>query len=341
MRSSVQLGGDTLIWWVLILLAPLFLACNRDLPDDINPSPVATPIVVGSPSPETPSASPTAALTSKEERHETLEQVERAIKEARKAFPGETAVYFIDMESDLELNFDGEKRFESASLMKLVVIAELYRLIQVGKLELDHPLVLKQEQIVGGSGDLKDMVPGMTFTIRVLAEKMITQSDNTATQMLTDFITKDALNKSTKNLGLPGTTVNRDIYDFAAIDRGLDNYITAKDAAHLMEQLARDELPGSEEIHAILERQQRNDMLGSGPQQKVRLAHKTGELTGILHDVGVVYAPRGAYVLALLSDKVDDNQQAVKVWANLAQEILKIYQSQSPSPTPEELNSSQ
>jgi len=293
---------------------------------------VATPIVIGK-TPE-PTNSPTAVFDSRAERQLLLDSVAAVIKQARQDFPGQTGIYFIDMESDLKLDYDGERQFESASLMKLVVVAELYRLIQVGQLGLDHPLELKKEHIVGGSGDLKELEPGMTFPIRVLLEKMITQSDNTATQMLTEFLTKDALNKSTKNLGLRGTTINRDIYDFGAIERGQDNYITARDAAVLMEQLAREELPGSEEMHLILERQQRNDMIGAGIPEGLKVAHKTGELNNVLHDVGIVYAPKGSYVLAMLSDQVSDKPRAVQVFSKLSQDIFKIYESDISEPTP-------
>jgi beta-lactamase class A len=320
---------------VLLLTIPFWYGCNTTPSNlDVTSTPVATPIVVGE-SPE-PTESPTTpdVIDKRAERRHLLDRVSIAIQAAREEFPGECAIHFIDIESDLSLDVEGNRQFESASLMKLVVITELYRLVQVGQLDIDHPLTLERKHIVGGSGDLKDLEPGLTFPIRVLAEKMITQSDNTATQMLTDFLTKDALNDSTKNLGLQGTTINRDIYDFAAIERGQDNYITAKDAAVLLSQLAREELPGSEQIHAILERQQRNDMIGSGMPKNIKIAHKTGELNGVVHDVGIVYAPRGSYVLSMLSDKVTNKEMAVKVFSKLSQEIYQIYESASPSPTP-------
>lgn len=320
----------------------LLLGCSPNSPDtSVSSTPVATPIVVGTPTPQASGSpeGPSKNYESSRERETTIRKVEEAIEKARAEYPGRTAVYFIDIESDQKLDFNGEQQFESASLMKLVVIAEMFHLIQMGKVKPDTTLTLKPEHIVGGAGDLKDQEPGMSFPIKVLAEKMITQSDNTATQMLTDFLTRDALTKSIKNLGLSGTTIDRDVYDFAAIDEGRDNYITAKDAAHLMAQLAREELPGSDEIHAILERQQRNDMIGSGVPDNVRVAHKTGELNGILHDVGVVYAPRGVYVLALLSDQVADKDKGIQVWRNLSQEILRLYRSDTPSPSPSGTNS--
>ena len=335
MRSALQAGREAL----LAVITTALLGCNPNGPGpEISSTPVATPIVVGETPQSTHSPTPKPVVNQGAERAKTLERVKSVVEQARKDFPGTTAVHFVDIESNQHLDFNGERPFESASLMKLVVIAELYRLIQMGELGIDHPLTLEKKHIVGGSGDLKDLEPGITFPVRVLAEKMITQSDNTATQMLTDFLTKDSLNKSTKNLGLTGTTINRDIYDFAAIDQGRDNYITAQDAALLLEQLAKEELPGSSEIHAILERQQRNDMIGAGLPKDVRVAHKTGELNGILHDTGIVYAPKGAYVLVMLSDGVTDQPKAVEVFARLSQDIFKIYAettpTASPSPTP-------
>jgi beta-lactamase class A len=75
-------------------------------------------------------------------------------------------------------------------------------------------------------------------------------------------------------------------------------------------------------------------MIGHDFPPGVRVAHKTGELNGIVHDVGVVYAPRGVYVLALLSDRVTDKERAIEIWAGLSSKILKMYQQESPSPTP-------
>ena len=337
MVRSLNAGRDTLTRWLIVAILFLVPGCGgKNQRPQISSTPVATPIIVGTtPAPsETPT--PKKMIDSSAQRELTLEQVSEAIEKARNRFPGNTGIYFIDVESNKNLDYAGERQFESASLMKMVVIAELYRRIQVGQLELEQPLVLKQHQIVGGSGDLKDQEPGVAFPLRVLAEKMITQSDNTATQMLTDLLTKDALNKSMKNLGLTGTTINRDVYDFAAIDRGQDNYTTAKDMALLMKQLATEELAGSSDIHAVLERQQRNDMIGAGFPKDVRVAHKTGELNGILHDVGVVYAGKGPYVLAMLSDGVTNKAEAIDTFAQLSKEILALYQSHSPSPTPSE-----
>ena len=340
MTFSVQIKRGTAPFLVLIGLLPSLSSCNNgNFHPDITSTPVATPIVVSStPYPSVSPSSQTTTLNAQEKRELALAQVAKAIEKTRADFPGDTSVFFIDIESDLELNYDGEKSFESASLMKLIVIAELYRRAQVGEVELDTRLTLESQHLVGGSGDLKEIEPGMSFEVRDLAERMISQSDNTATQMLTDFLTKETLNANLKNFGLTGTSIQRDIYDFSVIQDGKDNVTTSRDIATLLEQIAREELAGSQEIHSILERQERNDMIGSGMPDNLRVAHKTGELNGILHDVGIVYASEGPYVLALLSDKVTDKERAVKAWRDLSLEILEIYQDKSLPLVPSPLN---
>lgn len=312
-----------------ILSLLLLFGCNENMPDpDLSSTPVATPIVVsGNP------LSPTPTVEPKPKDH-LVERVGETINAARKDFPGRSSVVFLDLESDSEWKFAEQAKFESASLMKLVVLAELYKEFQVGDKTPGDKLTLKKEHQVGGSGELKNAKPGTEFSLEELAQKMITQSDNTATQMLTDLIGLESLTKSAKALGLEGTTIERDIYDFAAIDRGKDNYITAQDASLFLKLLARDELPGSAKMHEVLEQQKRNDMIGSGMPEGVRVAHKTGELNGILHDAGIVYAPRGAYVLVMLSDEVSDKTKAKAVWSQLSQDVFKIYNESSPTPTP-------
>jgi beta-lactamase class A len=300
---------------------------------DISSTPVATPIVVNnSPSNSTPTPPPRPNPRANEIRRQTIDAI---ISKAREAYPGHSGVVFVDLDNETRLDYEPDARFESASLVKLIILAHLYREFEVGHHSPDEKLVLLEKQKVGGSGHLKDEKEGSQHTLQSLAEAMITESDNTATQMLTDLLGRDKIAQTAKTLGLNSTTFERDIYDFAAIDAGNDNYITPRDAATFLCQLARQELPGSQGMHEILERQKRNDMIGKDFPATVRVAHKTGELEGILHDAAIVYAPRGGFVLVALSDRVSDKEAAKKVWAEMALDILRVYSEPSPSPTPD------
>ncbi len=299
---------------------------------DISSTPVATPIVVNS----TPaSATPTPPRGEDPKTAETRRKAVRAIIEkARAAYPGHTAVIFSDLDKDTRVEFEPEARFESASLVKLPILAELYRQFEMGEHTPEETLVLLESQKKGGSGKLKDAPEGSQHTLAALGEAMVTESDNTATQMLTDLLSKEKVQTGATAMGMKGTTVQRDIFDFEAIDAGKDNYITAKDAALFLEQLARQELPGSPAMSEILERQKRKDMIGKGFPAEVRVAHKTGELDGILHDAGIVYAPRGNFILVCLSDQVSDKEAAKKVWSAMASDLLKLYSQPATPATP-------
>ncbi len=288
----------------------------------VTSTPVATPIVVTN----TPVASsPTPRGPDLAEAQERINRVQSLIETARRSYPGRSGVVFVDLASDTRVEFESSARFESASLAKLIILAELYRQFQVGDHQPEEKLTLLESQKRGGSGSLKSAKEGTQHTLERLADLMITESDNTATQMLTDLLGREPIERAAKGMGLSGTTLQRDIFDFEAIDAGRDNYITAKDAANFLQQLASLELPGAEPMAEILEQQRRNDMIGKGFPPDIRVAHKTGELDGILNDAGIIYAPRGNFILVVLSDQVRDKETAKKIWAQLALDLLKLY----------------
>lgn len=280
----------------------------------------ATPIVVsGSPSPGAITPSPSESIA------KICEEVDRVIIGSRERYPGKSSIVFVDLDSGTTLAYAENARYESASLVKLMVLVELYREIQMGAHRLDEELVLLEKQRVGGSGSLKNAPEGIKYSLGTLAELMIIESDNTATQMLTDLLSRTKIAHGMKTIGLRSSTIDRDIYDFDAIDKGQDNYTTAKDIASLLLQLAHQDLPGSGPMNEILERQKRNDLFGNGFPAGVRIAHKTGELDGILHDAAIIYAPRGTFVLVALGEEVSDKKAAAKVWSQMALDVLKAY----------------
>jgi beta-lactamase class A len=54
----------------------------------------------------------------------------------------------------------------------------------------------------------------------------------------------------------------------------------------------------------------------------VRVAHKTGSITGLRHDSGIVFLPDGRkYVLVLLSKELKDVPAAVKMMAEVSERV--------------------
>ncbi len=234
-----------------------------------------------------------------------------------KQLPPTSSAVFLDLESGFRAEHQPAQVYESASLVKLPILVELFR----RELNLSEEMVLEDRFRVGGSGTLKDQANGTRWTLEQLAQLMVAESDNIATDMLLERLGLDTLTPAMQKLGLKHTTVERKVFDFAAIDAGRDNRTSAADTALLLEMMAKDKLPGSSAMLKILETTRRRDMLPARLPKGVTVAHKTGELTGVLHDAGIVDR---RYVLVLMAQGFPDRDAQLKAWADLSG---KVYQA--------------
>jgi len=232
---------------------------------------------------------------------------------------------FVDLESGFRAEHRPQEVFESASLVKLPILVELYRRAETGELKLSEQMTLEDRFRVEGSGTLKNEASGTRWSLEQLARLMVAESDNIATDMLLEKLGLDTLTPAMQKLGLKATTVERTIFDFAAIDAGRDNRTTPADTALLLEKMARQELPGSEAMLKILESTKRRDMLPARLPQGVTVAHKTGELTGVLHDAGLVTTPQGRYILVLMAQGFPGREAMLKFWAAFSGRVYKTY----------------
>lgn len=212
-----------------------------------------------------------------------------------------------------------DERFEAASLVKLPILVELARRAETGKLKLDDKMKFEERFRAEGSGVLKDRPAGQSYTLEQLAEWMIIESDNTATDMLLDRLTMSEIEAQMHKLGLEHTTVQRTIFDFGAIDRGLDNRISAGDAASLLLRMGRGEMPRSPWMAEILKRTKRKDLLQARLPKTVNVAHKTGELEGVLHDAGLVYVD-SPYVIVVMTQGAG-RAEAMEFIAGLSSDV--------------------
>ena len=200
----------------------------------------------------------------------------------------------------------GEDRsYEAASLIKLPILAEYLAQVGEGRLRGDATMNFEERFRVGGSGKIKHGPVGKGYPLATLAEVMITESDNVATDMLLEKLGLETIEKRARSLGLRHTTVRRKIMDFAAIDKGRDNLTTPADMATLLGLWQNGRLPGSQEALRILNKQKRNDVMTALLPREVAVAHKTGQLTGFLHDAGIVFAPTGGYIMVVMSQGGD------------------------------------
>ncbi|NUR54663.1 MAG: serine hydrolase [Acidobacteria bacterium] len=247
----------------------------------------------------------------------------------------EVAVAFRTLDGRYELLIDPDRSIHAASTMKVPVMIELFRQADAGLLSLDEALRVRNEfhSIVDGSpyrldaGDDSDAevykAIGGTMTLRQLCDAMITTSSNLAANLLIERLGVDRIRGTVHALGADGMQVLRGVEDGKAFDQGLNNTTTVRGLLVLFEKLAHGPVVSAKadaDMLAMLARQTFNDAIPAGVPPGTRVAHKTGTITRIHHDAGIVYGDR-PYVLVVLVRGVDEQKQSAALIAGISREV--------------------
>jgi beta-lactamase class A len=261
---------------------------------------------------------------------------------------GTLGVMVRDLASGLELTWNREHPFPTASTMKVPVLYALYRLAEAGEIDLAARVRIDRGDRVPGSGVLQYLDVGLEPTVRDLAELMIIVSDNYATDLLYGMIGRERLAATLADLGLDGTHLPHTIWQMLSLVGGLDpgdpeldydtlrtslkgkprpdapdpyasdeyDRTTPADMVRLMTLIEEGHGVSAESRAAmldILRHQTINDRIpGRFPEElDIETAHKTGSLRGVRNDVGIVYAPGVTYAIAIMSRDLPDTATAV------------------------------
>lgn len=215
-----------------------------------------------------------------------------------------------DLKSDEICNINGEEVVPSASIIKLFIMIKTFQLVSDGELNLDDRISINKKERVPYS-ILYVLDDRNTYTIRDLITLMIIQSDNTATNQLIHMLGMENINKFIRELGFEDTILKRRMMDFDAKTLGMDNYTTAHDVAELLELLSNGWLISKESCDImlnIMKMQLDNSMMNNYLHEELIVAHKTGDLPNIKHDVGIVYTSGKNYIFTMLTwDGISDN----------------------------------
>ncbi len=225
--------------------------------------------------------------------------------------PGTYGVYAKNLHTGKTLAFNERAVVPAASLIKVPILAELYRRVEEEGLVLDETVAMHKEDQVPGSGVLKDLTPNTAYSLRDLAALMITVSDNTAANLLIDYLGVESVNALLRRLGLLHTALERRM-ERIPMERPRLNRTTAYDMTRLMEMLTRGEVISAEvsrRMVGLLELCQAPCSLAPnlfdppfvGALPRPRVAHKTGSLNDARHDSGIVYGPDAVLAVTILS----------------------------------------
>jgi beta-lactamase class A len=222
----------------------------------------------------------------------------------------------------LEFGFQASEVFPAASVIKLPMLIDALRQVQAGALKLEDRHLMQASDHATGSGVLQVMDAGLEPTLRDLLALMIVVSDNTATNMMLDILGGvDAINarfaaSPPDGLGLETTRVLGKLqvaweFKSEAQRQGRLAEITPLETLELLEQLWRGQLLGPEMRKLALEilgGQQYTEIIERYLPEGTKTATKSGSITGVRNDVGIVYAPQ-PYVVALASKGSSDHRE--------------------------------
>ena len=261
--------------------------------------------------------------------------LEASLRSLIAASGAEVAVAFRTLDGRSEVLIDPDKPFHAASTMKVPVMIELYRQATAGLVSLDQRLEIRNEfhSIVDGSpfklseGDDSDTAiyaaVGKTLTLDELDEAMITVSSNFAANLLIEKLGVEKIRTTVTRLGADGMQVLRGVEDQKAFDKGLNNSTTARGLLVLFERLAHGQAVDPESdaaMIAVLKRQKFNDAIPAGLPPGTEVAHKTGSITRIHHDAGIVFAKR-PYVLVVLVRGIQEQKESAALMTAISRAV--------------------
>ena len=255
----------------------------------------------------------------------------------REAGLEEHAVAYRDLSSGRQILLNPDLEFHAASTMKVPIMARLFRMAERGELSLSDSLRVTNRftSIYDSSSyrlsreddsdpELYEQV-GDRVPIRELVRRMIARSSNLATNELIRLADADETRAMLEEIGAGGLQVLRGVEDIPAYRHGMNNTTTARALMELLSTLARGDLAGPEatrEMMSILEAQHFNDGIPAGLPDSVDVAHKTGWITGIVHDAAVVDPPGTApYVLVVLTRGDVEAERARRAVADVSRMI--------------------
>jgi len=228
------------------------------------------------------------------------------------------AVYFLRPDREIEPFIYHSQQMAPASMIKLFVMAKTMQDVHDGKLSLEEKITIKKNDAVGGAGVTTWYNAGEQRTIEQLMTVMITDSDNTATNILIDRLGMQNINQYLQQQGFGDTVL---VYKMMLGRKGKKkNLSSVRDIGRLLSRLYYHQLVGEQEDKLMLAilRQQHDKECFPAALPDYDIAHKTGEVNGVYVDGGIFYGQKEDFVLVILSNGKAGRSDAIEKMQNLA-----------------------
>ena len=257
--------------------------------------------------------------------------LDEKIKAEIKDFSGKVWIYAKNLDTGKDYALRADEQVRTASTIKLPIMTEVFHQVAQGKLNWTDEIILTKQNKQGGSGILSEFSDNTKIDLKTVINLMIVVSDNSATNLTLDKVGSDNVNNFMDEIGLKQTRSLRKIGgggdSKAVADARLKLFgigvSSPRDMVKLLEMLEKGEVVSKEssnEMLAILKRQQYTDGIRRNLPDTVPSASKSGALDRLRSDVGIIYTRRGRIAMAITTDDMvevtysEDNPGLKLLW---------------------------
>ena len=256
-------------------------------------------------------------------------QVKEKILECFHGLEGNQSIYVVTPDDEIALHAD--QPVSSASIIKISILLEALRQVDEKHLALDQDVELDKIHYVGGAGVITHLSRDHSWKLADLLKLMIISSDNTATNQLIDLVGEHNINHSMKAAGAFHSKLMRKMMDRNALRAGKDNMMSGKDTYLVLREFVTQNILSNSSMEwgvNVLLQQQFKDKFPSkiSSIKEGVLAHKTGELSGVEHDAGILLTSHGPVIYAFLTAGLLENRYGREAIANAGRLLYDFYQ---------------
>ncbi|MDY7014446.1 MAG: serine hydrolase, partial [Cyanobacteriota bacterium] len=243
----------------------------------------------------------------------------------------QAGVLLADLDTGTYVDIDGETSFAAASTIKLPLLVAFFQEVDKGTIPLETLLTMEEESIAAEAGTMQYQQPGTQFSALETVTKMITISDNTATNMILQRLGgAERLNQRFREWGLQATTIRNFLPDIEGT-----NTTSPMDLARVIAHINRGDwvsMRSRDRILEIMRNVVTNDLLPRGLDKDAKIAHKTGNIGSLLADAGLVDTPTGKrYIAVVMVQRPHNDAQAKELIRNISREAYQSFNQPRPA----------
>jgi beta-lactamase class A len=243
-------------------------------------------------------------------------KLDEQVKSLIAPFKGKVSLYAKNLDTGETYALNADERVRTASTIKIAVMIEAFARVAEGKAKWTDEVVLIKEKKVSGSGILAELSDNLHLTLRDAVKLMMILSDNTATNLVLDVLTTDAVNARMESLGFKQIKINRKVMSGGESMAGKDpenkkyglGFATPHEMVLVMEKLERGQIispAASKEMLDLMKEEQARFAIGRS-QWDLPMASKYGALDKLRSAVGIIYSKKGKIAMAISCDDMPE-----------------------------------